>query len=103
MIFNSIFYLKGFDKSDEVNCTTINTNRTIKPELIDCSIPSKQCIDIKTNQSICLPIENFCNNHVDCWNGVDEGGNCTKDLCFNSNCTGTCHNTPSGKKFIKYV
>lgn len=63
---------------------------------MDCKIPSKQCVDIKTKQPICLPIEKFCDNHANCLNEIDEGGHCSKDLCFNSNCTGTCHNTPSG-------
>lgn len=36
----------------------------------------------------------MCDNHIDCVNSTDEGGLCDKDLCFNSNCTGTCHNTP---------
>lgn len=42
-----------FDNSDEVNCTTF---KNITDDL-DCQFPAKQCIDIKTNQSICLAIE----------------------------------------------
>lgn len=71
-----------FDKSDEQNCTGVQKNTTEELDL-ECQWPAKQCVDIKTNLSICLEIERFCNHHVDCVNGTDEGGLCDHDLCFN--------------------
>lgn len=83
-----------FDSSDEQNCTEIK--KTTDEVDLDCPSPSKQCVDITTNKSICLSIEQFCDHHKNCVGGIDEGGLCEKDLCFNTNCTGICHNTPEG-------
>ena len=83
-----------FDKSDESNCTTIrNVSEVID---LQCQSPARQCVDIKTNLTVCLAVDKFCDHHVHCVNGTDEGGLCAEDPCFNSNCTFKCHNTPGG-------
>ena len=73
-----------FDNSDELgqNCTTRTMKNTTEEIDLDCQSPSKQCVDIKTNQSICLPIEKFCDHHQDCAGNLDEDGLCDHDLCF---------------------
>lgn len=69
------------DNSDESDC---------------CFSPNRKCLSIRDNRTICLDISRFCDGRKDCSNGEDEDGFCSEDHCFNSHCSGSCHNMPEG-------
>ena len=78
------------DGSDEENCPT--------PKLT-CELPNWSC----DNGTLCLDIEQVCDQVHDCEDKSDEGFLCSQNRCnsFENECSHFCHNSPLGKDLFK--
>ena len=78
------------DGSDEENCPT--------PKLT-CELPNWSC----DNGTLCLDIEQVCDQVHDCEDKSDEGFLCSQNRCnsFENECSHFCHNSPLGKDLFR--
>lgn len=95
--FISNSYQDCFDRSDEINCTTIKPRLRNVTELVtdlDCSYPDRIC----PANGKCIRVDQLCNGIVECpIDGFDESSRCEEKLCdTTSDCSHFCHNSPEG-------
>lgn len=82
-----------FDRSDEMNCTTIKRRPVSIFNDTDCVHPDRIC----KVTGACIRVDQLCDGHTHCPDGSDEGFRCSEKICdHNSECSHFCHNAPEG-------
>lgn len=88
-----------FDGSDEVNCTASCTGKNCTTPIehhrpsTACESPSRWC----DNKTVCVHIEDLCDDRPNCQDGSDEGLRCGDRLCeLGHGCSHFCHSAPEG-------
>ena len=72
-----------FNGADEVNCGL--------PSFVNCS-QEHQCIAVRTNQPMCLPVEQANDGIIDCVGAIDEPELCRANTYASNNVYFYCHN-----------
>ncbi|KAI5633262.1 low-density lipoprotein receptor domain class A domain-containing protein [Phthorimaea operculella] len=83
----------GEDETPEI-CNRVNKTSKLYPKRI--YLPPRECHDgFNCSNGQCVEWMSVCDNHYDCADGSDEGGQC-HTACLNNNCSYTCKPTPTG-------
>ncbi|XP_067627209.1 prolow-density lipoprotein receptor-related protein 1 isoform X1 [Eurosta solidaginis] len=83
-----------FDKSDELNCTSLHPSRVdFNETLLTCEPPDRVC----AVSNKCISVKQLCDGNIDCEDATDEGFLCADKMCDKTNeCSHYCHNAPEG-------